>query len=145
MFRDIFYDKQTQVIIQFICLEEIRLRLLGKNSLCMGIITILSSLLTSAVPPITQSLPCLLNEGNKYIAILHGIQNEIYRVKLLASIVGGHSYSEYAEALYLEMGLIIIALEVEFLGDIKIFVNPYQYYFEFADYYAYVIDKKRPS
>jgi hypothetical protein len=46
--------------------------------------------------------------------------------------------------LYHKLGLVLIALEVRILNQVKVFVNPSEYLFESVDYHGYVIFHESP-
>ena len=43
------------------------------------------------------------------------------------------------------MGLVLIALEVKIMGQLKVFVNPSEYLFDQCDYFGYVINHENPQ
>lgn len=71
---------------QIICVEELKLQLLGKSCLCQGITTIISALITSKKPPVPEGIKFTgeLEWLNEY---LYGIQLEIYTITLKAELI----------------------------------------------------------
>lgn len=84
---------------QVICIDELKMLLLSKNSICPGVITIISTLITSDKPNLYLGKD---NEGGQedskwlrdYCA---GLQNEMYRVPLLPKTFAGLSFSFIAQ------------------------------------------------
>ncbi len=47
--------------------------------------------------------------------------------------------------LYLKRNIVLIALEIKIVNQIKVFVNPSEYVFDSEDHYGYVIYHKSPD
>jgi hypothetical protein len=47
--------------------------------------------------------------------------------------------------LYHKLGIVLIALEVKILNQVKVFVNPSDYLFDSIDYYGYIIYHEKPD
>jgi hypothetical protein len=79
---------------QFICIDELKLLLLAKNSVCPGIITIISTIITSEKPALTAKDYLDLPDHSRWLKeYFGGMQNEIYRIPLSQKIFAGLSFS----------------------------------------------------
>jgi potassium large conductance calcium-activated channel subfamily M alpha protein 1 len=130
---------------QVICVEEIKLQLLGKSCLCPGINTIISSLITSNKPSLNDA-EILSNEMNWIHEYVEGMQNEIYRIRLNADIIQGIKFIDLVKIIYEISGLTVIGVDVIF-ETIEPFVclNPYSYIFAPFDHSIYVLADKLPD
>ncbi|CAD8066859.1 unnamed protein product [Paramecium sonneborni] len=129
---------------QVICVDELKLYLLGKTCLCPGINTLISFLIQSSKPSYDTSK----YDKNKEEWIddyLCGMQNEIYRVPLESEAFVGLTFSQISQAIYKELNIILFALEVELESGTSVFVNPAEYLFEDYLHYGYVIASEMPN
>jgi hypothetical protein len=130
---------------QVICVEEIKLQLLGKSCLCPGINTIISSLITSNKPSLqdAESLSKEMEWLNEYV---EGMQNEIYRIRLDADIIQGITFINLVKMVYEISGLTVIGVDVIF-DNLEPFVclNPSSYIFPPHDHSIYVLADKLPD
>lgn len=124
---------------QLICVDELKLYLLGKTCICPGINTIVSTLITSSKPSSTGSTSAWIND------YLSGLQNEIYRVPLEAEIFAGLPFSVIAQHIYKEFEFILFALEVNVNGTVRVFLNPSDYIFQDVKHYGYVFADSLPD
>ena len=108
---------------QIICVDELKLYLLAKTSICPGINTIVATLITSNKPSIQGNVTSWVYD------YLNGLQNEIYRIPFEGDKYAGLSFSTVATQIYKEFNLILIALEVSVGGSVKVFLNPSDYIF----------------
>ncbi|CAD8152800.1 unnamed protein product [Paramecium pentaurelia] len=129
---------------QVICVDELKLYLLGKTCLCPGINTLISFLIQSSKPSydITKYDK---NKGEWIDDYLCGMQNEIYRVPLESVAFVGLTFSQISSAIYKELNIILFALEVELESGTSVFVNPVEYLFEDYLHYGYVIANEMPN
>jgi len=135
------YNSKDQVI----CVEEIKLLLLGKSCLCPGINTIISSLITSRKPSLENSDP-LLEEKKWLTEYLGGMQNEIYRIKLDKDIIQGIKFNKLIKYIYEISGLTVIGVDVIIDGlEPFVTINPSNYYFSENDHVIYVLADKMPE
>jgi hypothetical protein len=130
---------------QVICVEEIKLQLLGKSCLCPGINTIISSLITSNKPSL-QDAEALSKEMKWMTEYVEGMQNEIYRIRLDADIIQGIKFIDLVKIIYEISGLTVIGVDVIF-DNLEPFVclNPYSYIFSPNDHSIYVLADKLPD
>jgi hypothetical protein len=129
---------------QVICIEEIKLMLLGKSCLCPGINTIISHLITSNKPSLNSS-EVSTDEVKWLDEYLIGIQNEIYRVKLEKEIIEGFKFNKLIKHLF-DIGLTVIGVDVLIDGcDPYVCMNPSNYYFSENDHVIYVLCNKSPD
>lgn len=84
---------------QVICIDELKMLLLSKNSICPGVITIISTLITSEKPNLTSSKEgdFVLEEGKWLKDYCQGLQNEMYRVPLFPKTFAGLTFSFIAQ------------------------------------------------
>ena len=57
----------------------------------------------------------------------------------------GLRFKDVCMILFHKLGLVLVALEVKLLNQIKVFVNPSEYLFDTVDYYGYVIFHESPD
>ncbi len=130
---------------QVVCVEELKLQLLGKSCLCPGINTIVSTLITSRKPSIEDPnlLPSDMQWLNEY---LEGMQNEIYRIKINSSIIQGLKFIDLVKIIYEVCSLVVIGVDVQFENfDPFICLNPFAYIFPPYDHNIYVLADKQPD
>ena len=134
-------NKQDQVI----CVEEIKLQLLGKSCLCPGITTIISSLITSKKPTIEEvgKIPREMKWLQEYI---EGIQLEIYVITLRAELVHNMKFIDVVKLIYEIANLVVIGIDV-IVDDMKPFVclNPSSYVLSPFDHLVYILADKQPD
>lgn len=130
---------------QVICVEEIKLQLIGKSCLCPGINTIVSSLITSKKPHIDD--PDLLPPEMQWLKeYLDGMQNEIYRIKMNKDVIQGLRFIDLVKIIYEISSLIVVGVDVIFdRSDPLLCLNPYGYVFSPQDHYVYVLADKLPN
>jgi potassium large conductance calcium-activated channel subfamily M alpha protein 1 len=138
-------NRKSQVLDHVTCTEELKLKLIAKNCVCPGIITLIASLLTSSIPELKIGYPYKMDESNKQYAVLHGMQCEMYRIILRGEVFGGILFSDIVKQMYKVKSIILFAIEVEVCDEMRVFVNPSDYLLEYKNYYAYVIDKQMPD
>lgn len=84
---------------QVICVDELKMLVLAKNSICPGIITIISTLITSEKPSVPNkgdNDPAL--DDNRWLRdYFSGLQNEIYRIPLVPKTFAGLSFCFIAQ------------------------------------------------
>ncbi len=144
-FQSLLNNDEYNTKDQVICVEEIKLMLLGKSCLCPGINTIISSLITSRKPSIESNDPLLEEKKwlNEYVG---GMQNEIYRIKLDKDIIQGIKYNKLINLIYEFYGLIVIGTDVIIKGlESFVCINPSNYYFSENDHVLYVLADKMPE
>lgn len=99
--KRLFYSvHDPHYLDQVICIDELKMLLLSKNSICPGVITIISTLITSEKPNLYSG-----KEGGDGIAedckwlrdYCAGLQNEMYRVPLLPKTFAGLCFSFIAQ------------------------------------------------
>jgi hypothetical protein len=74
-----------------------------------------------------------------------GTNYELYRILLKHDKFEGLRFKDVCMILFYKLGLVLIALEVKVLNQIKVFVNPSEYLFDSVDYYGYVIFHENPD
>lgn len=74
-----------------------------------------------------------------------GTKYELYRIPLKHSKFEGLKFRDVTMILFQKLGLVLIALEVKVMNQIKVFVNPYDYLLDAVDYYGYVINHENPK
>ena len=130
---------------QIICIEELKLQLLGKSCLCQGITTIISALITSEKPPLTPRIKFTgeLDWLNEY---LYGIQLEIYVITLKAELIHNMKFIDVVKLVYEVSDLVVIGIDV-IIDDIKPFVclNPASYLLSPFDNLVYVLADRQPD
>ena len=93
--KRLFYSiHDPPALDQVICIDELKMLLLSKNSLCPGIITIISTLITSEKPNLTigKDPESALSENEWLKDYFQGLQNEIYRVPLYPKTFNGLTF-----------------------------------------------------
>ncbi len=144
-FRSLINSEDYNSKDQVICVEEIKLMLLGKSCLCPGINTIISSLITSRKPSLENNDP-LLEEKKWLSEYLGGMQNEIYRIKLDKDIIQGIKFNKLIKYIYEISGLTVIGVDVMIEGlEPLVCINPSNYYFSENDHVIYVLADKMPE
>ena len=144
-FQSLLNNDEYNTKDQVICVEEIKLMLLGKSCLCPGINTIISSLITSRKPCIESDDP-LLEEKRWLSEYLGGMQNEIYRIKLDKDIIQGIKFNKLINYVYEISGLTVIGVDVMIEGlEPFVCMNPSNYYFSENDHVIYVLADKMPD
>jgi len=119
--------------------------LLSKNSICPGIITIISTLITSEKPGLIGKDEAYNQDDKWLIDYYHGLQNEIYRVPLRSPAFAGYRFSFIAQQLYKMMGVTLFALEIKTEENSLVHLNPSDYVLEDRPYYGYVIANALPN
>ena len=130
---------------QIICVEEIKLQLLGKSCLCQGITTIISALITSDKPEYNSEYK--FSGGLKWLnEYLYGIRLEIYVVKLRAELIHNMKFIDVVKLVYEVAGLIVIGIDV-IVDDYKPFVclNPSSYFLSPFDNLVYILADSQPN
>jgi len=130
-----------------ICVEEIKLLMLGKSCLCPGINTIIASLITSQKPDINDiKYNSNINYYNWYNEYLEGLGNEIYCIKIKSELLYNVSFLELVRLIYELTGFIVIGTDVIF-EDLKPFVclNPFTYFFSPFDHLIYLLAFNQPD
>jgi len=132
---------------QIICVEEIKLQLLGKSCLCPGITTIISSLITSKKPTLSENLE--LSKMHEYSWLkeyLNGIQQEIYFITLKAELMHNLKFIDIVKLVYKVSGLVVIGIDV-IIDNYKPFVclNPSNYLISPFDTIVYILADKQPD
>ena len=130
---------------QIICVEEIKLQLLGKSCLCPGITTIISSLITSKKPSLEQNVQ-LSKEYDWLKEYLYGIQQEIYFVSLKAELMHNLKFIDIVRLVYKVSGLVVIGIDV-IIDNLKPFVclNPSNYLISPFDTLVYILADSQPD
>ena len=101
--KEIYYNtllqkKDNEQNIQIICLEEIKLQLLGKSCQCQGINTIIAMLITSKKPDI--ELKDLYKFDNWMKEYLIGLKNEIYCIKIRCELLLNMTFNDLVKIIY---------------------------------------------
>jgi len=149
--KEIYYSslinesELNSVNTQIICVEEIKLQLLGKSCLCPGITTIIASLITSKKPNINENVP-LSKEYDWLKEYLYGIQQEIYFVKLKAELMHNLKFIDIVRLIYKVSGFVVIGIDV-IIDDLKPFVclNPSNYLISPFDTLVYILADRQPD
>ena len=130
---------------QIICVEEIKLQLLGKSCLCPGITTIIASLITSKKPSIDENTQ-ISKEYDWLKEYLYGIQQEIYFVSLKAELMHSLKFIDIVRLVYKVSGLVVIGIDV-IIDDLKPFVclNPSNYLISPFDTLVYILADSQPD
>lgn len=136
------YENQDQII----CVEEIKLQILGKSCICPGINTIIASLITSQKPSpedINESISIYYDWYEEY---LEGLGNEIYTITLKAELLHNMTFIDLARVIYEITGFVAIGINVIF-EDLKPFVclNPYSYAMSPFDHLVYILAFRQPD
>ena len=149
--KEIYYsslisdNEVNSVNTQIICVEEIKLQLLGKSCLCPGITTIIASLITSKKPSIDENAQ-ISNEYSWLKEYLNGIQQEIYFVSLKAELMHNLKFIDIVRLVYKVSGLVVIGIDV-IIDDLKPFVclNPSNYLISPFDTLVYILADSQPD
>jgi potassium large conductance calcium-activated channel subfamily M alpha protein 1 len=147
--KEIYYNtllqkKDNEQNIQIICLEEIKLQLLGKSCQCQGINTIIAMLITSKKPDI--ELKDLYKFDNWMKEYLIGLKNEIYCIKIRCELLLNMTFNDLVKIIYELTDFIVIGTDV-IHHELKPFVclNPYNYKFSPFDHLIYLIASRQPN
>ena len=148
--KEIYYNSLLQnnsdndQNIQIICLEEIKLQLLGKSCQCPGINTIIAMLITSKKPDIQIKDIYKLDHWMK--EYLTGLENEIYCIKIKCELLFNLNFNDLVKIIFELTGFIIIGTDV-IHQELKPFVclNPYNYRFSPFDHLIYLIASRQPN
>ena len=147
--KEIYYNtllqnKEDEQNIQIICLEEIKLQLLGKSCQCPGINTIIAMLITSKKPDIQIKDTYKLDNWIK--EYLLGLENEIYCIKIKCELLFNLTFNDLVKIIYELTDFIIIGTDV-IHQELKPFVclNPYNYKFSPFDHLIYLIASRQPN
>ena len=148
--KDVYYSslltkKDFELNAQIICVEELKLQMLGKSCLCPGINTIIASLITSQKPSIDdieENIPVYFNWYQEY---LEGLGTEIYCIKLKSEILHNMTFNDLVRLIYELTGFVVIGTDVVF-EDLKPFVclNPI-YAFSPFDHLIYLLAYNQPD
>ena len=130
---------------QIICLEELKLQILGKSCHCRGINTIITALTTSEKPSM-DILNEISNHSNWMKEYLKGLENEIYRIKIKSEYLHNLTFIDLVKIIYELTNFIVIGTDVIY-RDIKPFVclNPFNYQFSPFNHLIYLLASKQPS
>ena len=130
---------------QIICLEEIKLQLLGKSCLCRGINAIIALLTTSQKPSIKEigEISYFQEWMKEY---LEGLENEIYCIKIRCEFLHNLNFNELVKIIYELTDFIVIGTDV-IHQELKPFVclNPFNYNFSPFDHLIYLIASRQPN
>ena len=130
---------------QIICLEELKLQILGKSCHCQGINTIITALTTSEKPSINivKEIPYYSDWMEEY---LNGLENEIYKIKIRCEYLHNLTFNDLVKIIYELTNFIVIGTDVIFQG-VKPFVclNPANYLFSPFDHSIYLLASKQPN
>ncbi|CAK75823.1 unnamed protein product (macronuclear) [Paramecium tetraurelia] len=128
---------------QVICVDELKLYLLGKTCLCPGINTLISFLIQSSKP--SYDITKYDKDKSEWIDdYLCGIVSGICWPDIQLSNLGFLT-TQISSAIYKELNIILFALEVELESGTSVFVNPVEYLFEDYLHYGYVIASEMPN
>ena len=146
--KEIYYTSLSNINVQgpqIICLEELKLQILGKSCHCRGINTIITALTTSEKPSmnIIKGVPIYPEWIKEY---LKGLENEIYRIKIKCEYLYNLSFIDLVKIIYDLTNFIVIGTDVIY-RNIKPFVclNPYNYQFSPFDHSVYLLASKQPN
>ena len=144
-FSSLVNSNDTNSHDQIICVEEIKLQLLGKSCLCQGITTIISALITSEKPAIDDNIK-FQGEFSWLNEYLLGIQLEIYVVTLRAELIHNMRFIDVVKLVYEVAGLVVIGIDV-IIDDFKPFVclNPATYLLSPFDNLVYILANSQPN
>ena len=135
------YEKGPQII----CVEEIKLELLGKSCLCQGINAIIAALTTSQKPSINEirEIPYFQEWMKEY---LEGLENEIYCIKIRCEYLHNLTFNDLVKIIYELTDFIVIGTDV-IHQELKPFVclNPFNYNFSPFDHLIYLIASRQPN
>ena len=137
--------KDSQTHDQIICVEEIKLQMLGKSCVCPGINTIIASLTTSNKPTVNDDLGDNNNE-EWYKEYLEGLGTEIYNITIKAELLHGLTFNDLAKIVYELTGLAVIGIDVvfEYLEPF-VCLNPSAYVIKPFNHVVYVLAKSQPK
>ena len=147
--KEIYYNsllqqKENERNIQIICLEEIKLQLLGKSCQCQGINTIIAMLITSKKPDVQMKDMYKFDTWMK--EYLLGLENEIYCIKIKCELLFNLNFNDLVKIIYELTKFIVIGTDV-IHQELKPFVclNPYNYRFSPFDHLIYLIASRQPN
>ena len=104
-----------------ICLDEIKMNLLGKSCICPGFSTVICNLMISASAPGGTAFEEWFQE------YMSGCGQEIYCTNISPKLAG-KSFSEVVLLLYRERGCLLFAIEiVDSKGFSRVVLNPAAY------------------
>ena len=131
---------------QVICVEEIKLEMLGKSCICPGINTIIATLIASQKPSIDDVNETINVYYDWYDEYLEGLGTEIYTIKIKAELLHNMTFIDFARVLYEITGFVAIGIDVIF-EDVKPFVvlNPYAYTISPFDHLIYILASHQPD
>ena len=130
---------------QIICLEELKLQILGKSCHCRGINTIITALTTSEKPSV-NTIKEITTYSDWMEEYLKGLENEIYRIKIKCEYLYNLTFMDLVKIIYDLTNFIVIGTDVIY-KDIKPFVclNPSNYQFSPFDHLVYLLASKQPN
>ena len=136
--------KDSETHDQIICVEEIKLQMLGKSCVCPGINTIIASLTTSNKPTVNDDLGESAEEWHK--EYLEGLGTEIYNITLKAELLHGLTFNDLTKIVYELTGLAVIGIDVvfEYLEPF-VCLNPSAYVIKPFNHVVYVLAKSQPK
>ena len=148
--KEIYYNSllqngnENEQNIQIICLEEIKLQLLGKSCQCPGINTIIAMLITSKKPDIQIKDMYKLDPWIK--EYLTGLENEIYCIKIKCELLLNLNFNDLVKIIFELTDFIVIGTDV-IHQELMPFVclNPYNYRFSPFDHLIYLIASRQPN
>ena len=147
--KEIYYNsllqqKENERNIQIICLEEIKLQLLGKSCQCQGINTIIAMLITSKKQDVQMKDMYKFDAWMK--EYLLGLENEIYCIKIKCELLFNLNFNDLVKIIYELTKFIVIGTDV-IHQELKPFVclNPYNYRFSPFDHLIYLIASRQPN
>ena len=148
--KEIYYNSLLQKFEyeqapQIICLEEIKLQLLGKSCQCQGINAIIALLTTSKKPTIKEMEGIQINQiwMKEY---LQGLENEIYCIKIRCEYLHNLTFNDLVKIIYELTDFIVIGTDV-IHQELKPFVclNPFSYNFSPFDHLIYLLASRQPN
>lgn len=130
---------------QVICVEEIKLLLLGKSCLSPGINTIVSCLITSNKPKLSDIVES--NPNPAMVEYISGMQYEIYRIKMRGYVIEGIKFIHLVKIIYEISGIVVIGADciIDSYDDHIVSINPFNYLFNGNDHIIYVLADKLPD
>ena len=146
--KEIYYTSLSSINEQgpeIICLEELKLQILGKSCHCRGINTIITALTTSEKPSM-NSIKEISSYSDWMEEYLKGLENEIYRIKIKCEYLYNLTFIDLVKIIYELTNFIVIGTDVIY-KDIKPFVclNPANYQFSPFDHLVYLLASKQPN
>ena len=143
-YNSLLQNKENERNIQIICLEEIKLQLLGKSCQCQGINTIIAMLITSKKPDVQMKDTYKFDVWMK--EYLLGLENEIYCIKIKCELLFNLNFNDLVKIIYELTEFIVIGTDV-IHQELKPFVclNPYNYRFSPFDHLIYLIASRQPN